>query len=359
MKKTLFASLLFLLCLSAHGQAWRNLNGSGTNATAWFGLTLRPGDPSQLRGLTNIGPMFVYLGAGPAGTQLAFLDTNGVARILLGGADFSLVDIAGNMQFRINTNGITGAAVQISTNGGIMVGANTEAHWGGLPVNGETLVSVRDTLLGEANYNELYLETRKDAQNWSVTDILQSTNQNEFYVRTSLGGDVNEVVITTATNTAKVEVIVDGNVIARFDTNGFFGNGAGLTNLIGATNFPSSVVYNFNGKTTFNAVSYNTNKWDGPTNTLVLSTNYQDFITTTDCNITNIGGQLARQNTWATLTISNASASDITVRSTAAGIRPQGSGTTAALVIGAGKEGILSYLCRDFKSTNYVTTAQQ
>lgn len=137
------------------------------------------------------------------------------------------------------------------------------------------------------------------------------------------------------------------------------GDGGGLTNLVSATNFPPSVTYQFNGKVTFNSVSYNTNLWAGPTNTLNLSSNYQDFIASGDCNITNVGGQLARQNTWATLTISNSTGGNITVRSTASGLRAQGSSTSAALVIGAGKEGVLSFLSRDFKSTNFVTTAQQ
>ncbi len=138
----------------------------------------------------------------------------------------------------------------------------------------------------------------------------------------------------------------------------FAGNGGGLTNLVGATNFTSTVTYNFNGKTTFNSVSYNTNAWAGPTNTLVLTTNYQDFVASTDCNITAVGGQLAGQNTWSTLTVSNSTAGNIIVRVTASGLRAQGGSTTNALTIGAGKEGVLSFLSRDFKSTNYVTTAQ-
>ncbi len=138
----------------------------------------------------------------------------------------------------------------------------------------------------------------------------------------------------------------------------FTGNGAGLTNLVGATNFTSTVTYNFNGKTTFNSVSYNTNLWNGPTNTFVLTTNYQDFVASTDCAITAVGGQLAGQNTWGTLTVSNSTAAPITVRVTASGVRAQGPNTTTALAIGAGKEGMLTFLSRDFKSTNFVTSAQ-
>lgn len=164
------------------------------------------------------------------------------------------------------------------------------------------------------------------------------------------------------------DVIIEDSVITadRFigvTTPGFVGyhtgNGAGLTNLIGATNFSSSVTYNFNGKTTFNAVSYNTNAWAGPTNPIVLTTNYQFFVASTDCDITGISGQLSDQNTWATLTVSNSTASPITVRSTATGFRLQGSASTAALVIGAGKEGYLSFHSRGTLSTNVVTTTQQ
>ena len=101
-----------------------------------------------------------------------------------------------------------------------------------------------------------------------------------------------------------------------------------------------------------------TNLWAGPTNTLLLTTNYQFFVATGDCNITNVGGQVAGQNTWATVTVSNSTASDITVRLTAAGLRAQGITTTTALVIGAGKEGYVDVHCRDFKSTNFITSAQ-
>lgn len=251
--KTILTTLCLLVGLSAFGQgtAIRAINGLGTNTTIYDGLTLRPGAAAANRGITNIGPMLIYLGAGSLGSVLNIMDTNLTGRLQIQGHNIYLNDTNGASQLRV----------------------------------------------------------------------------------TSLG--------------------------VELPTGPISGDGSGLTNLIGATNFSSSVTYNFNGKVTFNSVSYNTNLWSGPTNTLVLTTNYQDFITTTDCNITNVGGQLAGQNTWTTLTISNASAGDITVRSTAAGLRPQGSSTTAALVIGAGKEGILSYLSRDFKSTNYVTTAQQ
>lgn len=251
--KTLLTTLCLLLAVSAYGQgtAVRADTGTATNLTLRNGFTIRPGTPASNVGITNIGVMFFYLGSGPLGTQMAFIDTNNIGRIVLAGNDFSLVDVAGNTQLRVNATGIEG-----------------------------------------------------------VTGI-------------------------------------------------FVGNGAGLTNLAGATNFNSSVTYNFNGKTTFNAVSYNTNKWEGPTNTLVLSTNYQDYITTTDVNITNVGGQLARQNTWATLTLSNAAASSITARVTAPGVRAQGASTSAALVIASGKEAIFTFLCRDFKSTNYCNTVEQ
>lgn len=210
---------------------------------------------------------------------------------------------------------------------------------------------------------------RSDTGRGTNTSFLNQTNLGQVWIGsgsylTNTGINLHVIVngvdllsVDAPRVTVNTQLIVKADM--RVDDPGIYiGNGAGLTNLIGATNFNSSVVYNFNGKTTFNSVSYNTNRWAGPTNTLILATNYQDFIATTDCNITNVGGQLAGQNTWATLTISNSTASDITVRSTAVGLRAQGLNTTTALVIGAGKEGVLSYLCRDFKSTNFVTTAQ-
>jgi hypothetical protein len=84
-----------------------------------------------------------------------------------------------------------------------------------------------------------------------------------------------------------------------------------------------------------------------------------NYVSSTAVAITNIGGQISTLNTWSTLTISNSTASDITVRTYANGPRAQGSATTFSLVVGAGKEGILSFLSRGLLTTNFVTTTQQ
>lgn len=139
--------------------------------------------------------------------------------------------------------------------------------------------------------------------------------------------------------------------------------GFSSTNAPAATNYSQNITYN--GKITFNSnvvvttLSFPTNAWPGATNTLLLNTNYLNYVAATDCAITNIGGQDATMNTWATLTVSNSTASDITVRTYSPGIRLQGAATTAALVIGAGKEGFLSFHCRGVLSTNLVTSTQQ
>ncbi len=145
----------------------------------------------------------------------------------------------------------------------------------------------------------------------------------------------------------------DGSDIAAGGV--FTGNGSGLTNLASTP----GVTYVFSGKTTFTSTSYPTNGWPGPSNTLNLLTNYVYYVASGDCAITNVGSQQASLNTWATLTVSNSTASAITVRTTAGAARAQGSTTTAALSIGAGKEGYLTFHCRDFLSTNFVTSAQQ
>lgn len=143
------------------------------------------------------------------------------------------------------------------------------------------------------------------------------------------------------------------------------GNGAGLTNLASATNFPAGPTYVYHGKVTFNSnvvinsLSFPTNLWSGPTNTITLNTNYQDFVASTDCAITGVKGQIAGQNTWTTLNISNSSGSAITVFTTASGVRLQGASTSAALSVPAGKEALFSFLSRDFKSTNMVNTVEQ
>jgi hypothetical protein len=146
-----------------------------------------------------------------------------------------------------------------------------------------------------------------------------------------------------------------GNLMALIATNGFTGDGAGLTNLASTP----GVTYVFSGKTTFTSTSYPTNAWLGPSNTLDLLTNYVNYVAAGDVAITNTGSQDPRLNTWATLTVSNSTASAITVRTLAPGVRAQGSTTTAALSIGAGKEGYVTFHSRGFLSTNYVTSAQQ
>lgn len=167
--------------------------------------------------------------------------------------------------------------------------------------------------------------------------------------------------------TGAVQILdVTGTLAAWVSSNGVVhGNGGGLTNLASATNFPAGPTYVYNGKVTFNSnvvvnmVSYNTNAWSGPTNSLILGTNYLNYIATGDCNITNVSGQDATLITWSTLTISNSTASSITARITASGVRLQGSATTASLPIAAGKEAMITIQCRGVLSTNMVTTAQQ
>lgn len=439
--KMILTTLCLLVGLSAFGQGTtiRAINGLGTNTTIYDGLTLRPGAAAANRGITNIGPMLIYLGAGSLGSVLNILDTNLTGRLQIQGHNIYLNDTNGASQLRVTSLGVelpTGpisgdgsgltnvpgiwtnsgpgivrligalTSIGIKTNtGGIIIGPNAEAGWAF--DNRDGLIILHDPTAGDQNetrfavtsvedvnvYNNygefliivqtnnvgLGIETfspARDGFHFDVTTgvatmviriagIPQTTIQpgvGDGFTPYALGSSVTRTtgyLLELANNgTNKFTVGYDGAVVSDGHP-GFVGDGGGLTNLASATNFSSTSVYNFNGKVTFNAVSYNTNLWAGPTNTLLLSTNYQDYITTTDVNITNVGGQLARQNTWATLTISNASAGDITVRSTAAGLRPQGSGTSAAMVVGAGKEGILSFLSRDFKSTNYVTTAQQ
>lgn len=165
-----------------------------------------------------------------------------------------------------------------------------------------------------------------------------------------------------------------------------YGNGLGLSNTVDiiagqgitvvtgankrvytiiSTNFDDVAPIVFKGHVTFNSnivvqgLSFPTNTWAGPTNTFYLRTNKQFFVASTDCALTNIGGQLAGLNTWGILTVSNSTASDIVVRSTASGLRAQGPLTTTALTIGGGKEGILSFESRELYSTNFVTSAQQ
>lgn len=132
---------------------------------------------------------------------------------------------------------------------------------------------------------------------------------------------------------------------------------AGLTNSPTQTNIFQDIHYN--GKITLNVLNHTTNLWAGPTNSITLSSNYQKFIASGDCNITNVGGQIAAKLTWASLTISNSSAAAITVRSTLSHLRLIGPTTSTALSVGAGKEGQLTYTSWDFHTTNLVTAAQQ
>lgn len=109
----------------------------------------------------------------------------------------------------------------------------------------------------------------------------------------------------------------------------------------------------------FGPTSFSTNAFPSATNTLTLANNYIDIVLGGNGAITNVAGAATGQYKWATLEVSNSSGGNITFYMTAGAPRAIGASTTNALVIGAGKVGIISVETRDTKCTNYTTAAQQ
>lgn len=98
--------------------------------------------------------------------------------------------------------------------------------------------------------------------------------------------------------------------------------------------------------------------WAGPTNTLELSGGYKTYTSSTDVAVTNLSGVVSGEVNWATLAVSNSAASAIVVRNTVgATVRLQGTGSTNALTVPAGKVGFMEFFT--VGHTNLFSTVQQ
>jgi hypothetical protein len=96
------------------------------------------------------------------------------------------------------------------------------------------------------------------------------------------------------------------------------------------------------------------------TNTLTLNNGYWLYNASGDCSVTNVAGQTANKVMWATLAVSNASASAINFRMTGGlSIRPQGLQTTNNVVLASGKMAVFSAISFGTLNTNYCNTSQQ
>jgi hypothetical protein len=93
MKKLLTLILSCALAIAAAGQgtAIRSDDGRGTNTTFYEGITFNPSSLSPANtGITNVGPMVIWLGSGILGTQLNIVGTNQTAILTYVGDTFSI-----------------------------------------------------------------------------------------------------------------------------------------------------------------------------------------------------------------------------------------------------------------------------
>lgn len=101
--------------------------------------------------------------------------------------------------------------------------------------------------------------------------------------------------------------------------------------------------------------------WAGPTNALTVSTNGGTWLCVASGNtgISNIVGSVASYLCYGTLQISNSTAGNITNFTYANGCVAQGAGSTNALVIPAGKMGLVSAQTWGTYRSNYFTILDQ
>lgn len=158
-----------------------------------------------------------------------------------------------------------------------------------------------------------------------------TTASNQFLVNASNGVGIN----TNDPGTNALKVL--GNV----DASGFTINGAPPTFAASVTNISSTNVL------------YPTFTFSGPTNSLLLNNTYQLCSASGNCAITNVTGTSSTASTWATLIVSNSTASVITLYVTIPSARKIGTMATNSLSIGAGKLGITSVLSYGQSFTQY------
>lgn len=207
--------------------------------------------------------------------------------------------------------------------------------------------------------------------NAAIQATNDSTGQN---IATQFGNGTNHALLigSRATNEATRVSQNATSEVARVSatlqygtsalTNLSAGNGSALTGIVAAgraTNDSTgqSIAVQFGNIT--NHVTLTTNAFASATNSLVLNNNYQLLSTWTPASVTNIGGTSATASMWSSLIVSNASASNITLRVDAANVRALGPSTTNALIIAAGKVGLLSVQTFGQLITNYATASQQ
>jgi hypothetical protein len=184
-------------------------------------------------------------------------------------------------------------------------------------------------------------------------DELTVSGASSFAGGSATISDSGEAVFNTLTvNNAATFNGVQTNLAAVYGTaqtnsgairaSSFFGNGAGVTNYAGT-----------------NLVHHLITGLASATNSLALNNGYQDYNAGGNVAITNITGQEANRYKWATLVVSNSTASVITQFITSTTVRAIGTGTTNALVIGSGKIGITTFGSRGSFDTNYSNALQQ
>jgi hypothetical protein len=85
-----------------------------------------------------------------------------------------------------------------ATGGGIAIGASTLPAWGGTLDSGESLVSIRDVTLGDANNSEVFLKTKNGADEYSSIDANTGTQQGNLNIQSTGTNGTWQVTFATA-----------------------------------------------------------------------------------------------------------------------------------------------------------------
>lgn len=138
------------------------------------------------------------------------------------GADGVWTNNAGVIHPKVS-NGQQTNSIQIYTNGAMAVGLGTLPYWG-VPVAGETLVSLRDTGVGDLPWNETFVGVRTGANLFWQNNFVEPSVNRRTYAMEQLGLRIDEYMTS------------DSNFVYRaFNTNGldiwhFTPSGAGASN---------------------------------------------------------------------------------------------------------------------------------
>lgn len=338
--KVTFANL-FASITNTYGWGSGGSGGAATNIV-W------PVAGTNVSAVTNMGALTVTLSAAVSTAYVdskAAASTNEALRVSQAATNesFRLAALNTNDALRVSQNATSevARASAVMTNHVNMVSNAISGQIGGGVVNAA-------------------IQATNDSTGQNIATQFGNGTNHALLIGSRATNEATRVSQNATSEVARVSATLQYGTSAL--TNLSAGNGSALTGIVAAgraTNDSTgqSIAVQFGNIT--NHVTLTTNAFASATNSLVLNNNYQLLSTWTPASVTNIGGTSATASMWSSLIVSNASASNITLRVDAANVRALGPSTTNALIIAAGKVGLLSVQTFGQLITNYATASQQ